>query len=198
MHGRKMQKMKMRQAAHHMAEGHDYPGMEHRGRGRGPGRHGRGGPRRRSRVSRGEVRHAVLVLLAEEPMHGYQIMQEMQERSDGGWEPSPGSIYPTLQQLADEGLVIGESREGKNVFSLTDEGRAAQAESDEPPAWERFQGIGSHPAQVKRAMMQLGAAARQVAVAGTESQIEQATAVLADARKRLYQILATDDEERKQ
>ncbi len=161
-----------------------------RGHGRGPGRHGRGG--RRRRVSRGEVRVAVLALLSEEPMHGYQIMQELAERSDGGWDPSPGSIYPTLQQLSDEGLVTGESSEGRNVFSLTDAGREQADAETEAPIWERFQEGGAGPGQLRRAMMQVGAATRQVGMAGTEAQVEQALAVLTDTRKRLYQILAED------
>jgi len=146
-------------------------------------------------VSRGDVRAAVLILLAEEPMHGYQLMQEMEERSDGGWEPSPGSIYPTLQQLADEELVSSESQGGKNIFSLTDAGREAVSAIDEPPAWERFQGEGgARSGKLRRSMMQLGAATRQVGSAGTDTQVEQAIEVLTDARKKLYAILATDDE----
>ncbi|MEM8925367.1 MAG: PadR family transcriptional regulator [Actinomycetota bacterium] len=140
------------------------------------------------------MRHATLVLLAEEPMHGYQIMQEMQERSDGGWEPSPGSVYPTLQQLADEGLVVSEPSDGKNVFSLTEAGRHAVAELDDPPPWERFQGGGAGGAgRMRRSVMQLGAAARQVGMAGTDAQVDQAIEILDDARKKLYGILAADD-----
>lgn len=197
MHGRRNHPPSIHQSDHDHGRGdhgHDGPPFRGRGRGRGPGRHGRGG-RRRNRVSRGEVRNAVLVLLTEEPMHGYQLMQEMQERSDGGWEPSPGSIYPTLQQLADEGLVQSESHEGKNVFSLTDDGRSAITEIDEPPAWERFKGEGmAGSGQLKRAMMQLGGATRQVGVAGTDAQVQEAVAVLTEARKRLYRILADDED----
>lgn len=135
------------------------------------------------------------MLLSEQAMHGYQLMQEMQDRSDGAWEPSPGSIYPTLQQLADEGLVRSEANEGKNVFTLTDVGRSAASAIDEPPAWERFRGEGMAGAgQLRRAMMQLGAAARQVGSAGTDAQVEQAVGVLTEARKQLYRILAADDE----
>jgi len=98
-----------------------------RGRGRGP-RHGWGDDRgfpRGPRAARGDIRTAILVLLGEEPMHGYQIIQEVQERSNGMWQPSPGSIYPKLQALQEEGLVEQLERSGKKVFGLTDAGRTA-------------------------------------------------------------------------
>lgn len=170
-----------------------------RGRGgRGPGRHGRGRARRagrRTRVNRGEVRAAVLLLLAEEPMHGYQIMQELEERSGGGWQPSPGSIYPTLQQLADEGLIHSEAEGGKNIFSLTDDGHELLDDIEDPPVWDR---MADSPARafmtLRRSVGQLGAAAKQVASAGTDAQIEAALGVIDDARKALYRILAEDPE----
>jgi DNA-binding PadR family transcriptional regulator len=147
-------------------------------------------------VSRGEVRNAVLTVLADEPMHGYQVMQELEERSAGGWQPSPGSIYPTLQLLADEGLIVGEREGGKNVFALTTEGRAAVEEIDEPPAWERFGGDGMADAvKLRRSVHQLGMAAKQVVVAGSDQQIQAAQAIIADARKAIYKLLANDDEQ---
>ncbi len=170
-------------------------------RGRGPGRHGRRGPGpgprggRRNRVSRGEVRAGVLMLLADQPMHGYQLMQELEERSGGNWQPSPGSIYPTLQQLADEGLIVAHAEGGKNVFTLTDVGHEAVAEIDGPPVWERFaEGGSAGRVGLRQAMFQLGAATKQVAAAGTDAQAEAAHKVLTDARKSLYRILAEDDE----
>lgn len=170
-----------------------------RGGGRGGGPHGRGGRhggRRRPRVSRGDVRIGVLAVLNEEPMHGYQIMQELEERSGGGWQPSPGSIYPTLQQLADEGLIASEPVDGKNVFSLTEEGASAVLASEGPPPWERFVAEGGATyANLKRSMFQLGAAARQVAAAGSQAQAEAANEILNEARKGLYRILAEDDPE---
>lgn len=169
------------------------PGRGGRG-GHGPGRHRRGG--RRARVSRGEVRSAVLRLLAEEPMHGYQIMQELEDRSGGGWQPSPGSIYPTLAQLADEGLIVSEKVGGKNVFSLTSEGALVGEGLDGPPAWERFEADGSpNHASLRRAMFQLGAAAKQVAVAGGDAQLARAETIINDARKAIYRLLAEDDVE---
>lgn len=196
MHGRRFRYHAMYAMGDHWAEPGaprpGPPGRAARGWGRGPGRHGH--RRRRSRVSRGEVRNAVLALLAEEAMHGYQIMQELEDRSGGGWQPSPGSIYPTLQQLADEGLIEADAEGARNVYSLTEAGRRAVGQIDEPPAWERFGADGGGAASLRRAVFQLGAAAKQVAVAGTDRQIEAARAVLDDARKALYRILATDDE----
>lgn len=129
-------------------------------------------------------------------MHGYQIMQELEERSGGGWQPSPGSIYPTLQQLSDEGLIASEPLDGKNVFSLTEDGASAVQANEDPPPWERFVGEGGAAySGLKRSMFQLGAAARQVATAGSQSQAEAANEVLNEARKALYRILAEDDPE---
>ena len=89
------------------------------------------------RMGRGDVRSAVLALLAEEPMHGYQIIHEIEERSGGMWKPSPGSVYPTLQMLADEGLITADAQGDKKVYSLTDAGRAeAEASADESAPWE--------------------------------------------------------------
>src|ERR1700756_1072661 len=108
----------------------------HRGFGGGPyggfggfGGFGPGGPRGRGRKARrGDIRTAALLLLAEEPRNGYQIMQEVQERSEGVWSPSPGSLYPALAQLEDEGLIATEEREGRKVYALTDAGRKAVEE----------------------------------------------------------------------
>lgn len=165
-----------------------------RGRGgRGPGRHGRGG-RRRSRASRGQVRNTILVLLAEEPMHGYQIMQELDERTGGAWHPSPGSIYPTLQQLADEGLIEGRAADGKNVFSLSGVGREAVEALDEPPAWERFDGEGmGDVVGLRRSVGQFNAALRQISASGSELQVAEARQIVNRARKSLYRLLAEED-----
>src|SRR3954454_774724 len=90
----------------------------------GPGPHRRGGRGGRGgRAPRGDVRTAVLLLLAEEPMHGYQLMQAIAERSGGSWTPSPGAIYPTLNQLEDEGLVTVTADAGRKLVTLTDAGR---------------------------------------------------------------------------
>ena len=165
----------------------------------GPGGPGRrragGGPWQRTRVSRGEVRSAILRLLAEQPMHGYQVMQELEDRSGGGWQPSPGSIYPTLQQLSDEGLIISEAQDGKNVFSLTAAGQEALEQLDEPPAWERFSGDDmANLVDLRRGLFQLGQAVKQISASGNKRQVEQANVVLKDARKALYRLLAEDEE----
>jgi DNA-binding PadR family transcriptional regulator len=153
------------------------------------------GPRGRSgwrRQPRGNVRAAILALLAERPMHGYEMIQELDARTGGVWRPSPGSVYPTLQLLEDEGLIISQQAEGKRLFSLTEQGRA-EAERD-PSArvpWEQV-AEGTDPAalRLRDAAFQVGAAAMQVAHAGTQEQQAAALEVLTDARRRLYAILA--------
>jgi len=146
------------------------------------------------RVARGDVRAAVLAVLAEQPMHGYQIIHEIEERSGGAWKPSPGSVYPTLQLLADEGLVVAEESGGKKTYSLTDAGRAeAEAGEDRTAPWEAF---GTQEAGRATALPKAGAklaqAAAQVARGGTPEQVAQAVDVLDEARRRLYSILAQD------
>jgi DNA-binding PadR family transcriptional regulator len=136
---------------------------------------------------------AVLTLLAEEPMHGYQIIQELDARSGGRWRPSPGSVYPTLQLLEDEGLVTVEQREGKKVFAITDAGRAILAERAGVPPWEDLDDEGEVFATLREAAFQLGAAVMQVAHAGTDSQRQRVLELLIDARKKVYGILAEDE-----
>jgi DNA-binding PadR family transcriptional regulator len=144
------------------------------------------------------VRAAALALLAEEPMNGYQIIQAIGERSDGVWRPSPGSVYPALQQLEDEGLIRAEAGEGgRRAYRLTDEGRTyvdAHPEETRAP-WDDVAGeAGGTAREMKRLVGQVGMAAFQVLSAGTESQVGQARQVLTDARKALYRLLAADDE----
>lgn len=145
------------------------------------------------RMARGDVRAAVLALLAEQPMHGYQIIQQIDERSGGSWKPSPGSVYPTLQMLADEGLVRSEPEGGKNVFHLTDSGRRAAAQGDSAP-WDAVAGDGA-TVDVRRTIAQLAMAFKQVTHTGTVDQVERATRILNDARKAIYGILAEDPSE---
>ena len=171
----------------------------HRGRGGpfgpwGPGFGGRGGPRAR----RGDVRAALLVLLAEEPRNGYGLIQEIESRSEGVWRPSPGSVYPALQLLEDEGLIRSEEREGRSVLTLTDEGRKHVEENDLGAPWEAVrdeQGHGLH--ELRDLLMQVGTAAWQVAQAGTEAQVAEARRILGETRRALYRILAEDGEETK-
>jgi DNA-binding PadR family transcriptional regulator len=161
------------------------------GRGFGPG--GRG-----KRARRGDVRAAVLLLLEEEPRNGYQLMQELEERSGGVWRPSPGSIYPALAQLEDEGLVRSDESAGRRAFELTDEGRAYIEENREALGvpWEAVGGdVPEGLFQLRQLMMQLGMATMQVAQAGDEAQTAEARKVLEEARRALYRILAGDTDD---
>src|SRR5215471_2470252 len=155
-------------------------------------------PRRRPRVRRGDVRAAALALLAEEPRNGYQIIQEIAARSGGVWQPSPGSVYPALQQLEDEGLISAATMEGgRSGFALTDEGRSYMAEhADEVNApWEVVAGREHGSVREMRGMVgQLAMAAMQVTQAGSEAQIAEAQGILKNARRSLYRILAADDD----
>lgn len=128
-------------------------------------------------------------------MHGYQIMQELTERSSGVWRPSPGSIYPTLQQLEDEGLIRVDNQEGKKVYSLTAEGRDELATSDEPLVWERFGSrVDERLIGLRDVGFQVGAAVMQVARAGSESQMVKTKEILEETRRRIYELLAEDDQ----
>ena len=152
--------------------------------------------RRGPRARRGDIRHAILALLTEQPLNGYQIMQELEQRSRGVWRPSPGAVYPALAQLEDEGLVTVDTSGSGRVFSLTERGRkeaAARADEGDAP-WEAVSdAAGSDLPEMFLLMKQVGAAALQVAQAGSAAQIAEARKVLAQARKALYQLLADDD-----
>jgi DNA-binding PadR family transcriptional regulator len=142
------------------------------------------------------VRAAVLALLVEEPRHGYAIMTELAERSGGLWRPSPGSVYPVLQQLQDEGLVTAEESEGRKVFSITAAGRTLI--EDNPAEFaEPWSVAGPGPRQrvqtLFEGMTALGSATQQVARLGTAEQADRARAVLDEARRALYRILAEDE-----
>ena len=149
-----------------------------------------GGPRAR----RGNVRAAILSLLLERSMHGYEMIQELSSRTNGMWRPSAGSIYPTLQLLEDEGLVTAVEDEGRRRFSLTDAGRAAAEQLDEP-RWERFgdeaEGTG---VSLRDAAFQLGAVVVQVARVGSDEQTAAARDLLIETRKRVYAILSDEPE----
>jgi DNA-binding PadR family transcriptional regulator len=147
-----------------------------------------------TRMGRGDVRAAVLSLLAEKPMHGYQIIQEISERSGGAWKPSPGSVYPALQLLADEGLILAEESNGRKTYSLTPEGRAvADAATESKAPWED-QGMrdGGRASALPKAGIELAQAAAQVGRTGTPEQVQQAVKILDEARRKLYSILAQD------
>lgn len=146
-----------------------------------------------TRMGRGDVRAAVLALLAERPMHGYQIISEIGQRSNGAWKPSPGSVYPTLQLLADEGLIRAEEAGGRKTYSLTEEGRAVADAADGGVPWES-QGVkdASRAGALPKAGIDLAQAVAQVSRTGTKEQVQQAVGVLDDARRKLYSILAQD------
>ncbi|HEY2552279.1 MAG TPA: PadR family transcriptional regulator [Streptosporangiaceae bacterium] len=158
-----------------------------------------GDPRVRGpRARRGDVRAAALALLAEEPRNGYQIIQEIGERSDGVWRASPGSVYPALQQLEDEGLIISAGDGGRRAYQLTDEGRRYVEEHPEQirAPWDAVAGsAGGAAIEMRNLMRQVGMAGYQVLSAGTDAQVRQARKILTDTRKSLYRILAADDDE---
>lgn len=124
-------------------------------------------------------------------MHGYQLMGEIEQRSSGAWRPSPGSIYPLLQQLTDEGLVQPTDDGGRKVFSLTAEGRALAEENADSRFWES-RSAGRERVDLKAAVGALGHAAAQVARTGTPEQAKRAEEIIVEARKQLYRLLAED------
>jgi DNA-binding PadR family transcriptional regulator len=138
----------------------------------------------------------VLALLVEEPRHGYAIMSEITERSGGVWRPSPGSVYPVLQQLQDEGLVSVAESDGRRVFSLTEVGRAYVEEHREEIGrpWELADsGPGRRVRSLMQGMAALGAAVHQVARLADDAQAARAAAALEEARRTMYRILAGDE-----
>src|SRR3954447_19845070 len=175
--------------------------MSARRHGHGPGGWGApGDPRgwgggRRGGMRRGGGRPAMLVLLDEQPSTGYRLIEEIERRSDGEWRPSPGSVYPTLQQLEDEGLIRPQPGEGRTPFELTEEGRAHVAEHREAlgePWATPAAGMGEGRRELKGLFGQIAAAAYQVAAAGNDGQVERAKELLAETRRGLYRILADD------
>lgn len=151
--------------------------------------HGRGG----RTVRRGNVRFAILSALKDQPMHGYQIIQDLERRTQGRWRPSAGSVYPTLQLLEDEGLLSSEEVDGRRTYSLTDKGgKAAEEHPMTAEGWiETDDGKGpSLPELAGR----LVAAAAELDRIGTDAARESARETLTDARKRLYRLLADDEE----
>jgi DNA-binding PadR family transcriptional regulator len=164
----------------------------------GGGGFGPGGPRqhrggRGGRARRGDVRAALLLLLEGQPQNGYQLIQEIERRTEGVWKPSPGSVYPALQQLEDEGLVRAAETEGKRAYDLTPEGREyveANREELGNPFEAATGGMDEGIMDLRGLMFQVGAAAMQVAAAG---HVDEARKILGDTRRALYKILAEDD-----
>ena len=146
------------------------------------------------------MRATILALLTEGPRTGYQIMSDIEERSRGAWRPSPGAVYPALQLLADEDLIIGDEAAGRRTYSLTDAGREYVAANPEMArgAWESMAGAGgdSGPGDIPRLFTEaarLGAAIAQTAHAGTADQIRSAERLLKQTRRSLYEVLADED-----
>ena len=167
------------------------PGGFGPGFGFGPGRGGRrGGPRGGGRGRRGDVRAAILKLLTDRPMHGYEMIQEINERSQQLWKPSPGSVYPTLQLLVDEGLLVATETEGsKKLFELTDEGRAA-AEKIETAPWDEItEGADPGAVSLRAAVGQLMGAVAQSAHAASAEQQQRIVDIVNNARREIYGIL---------
>jgi DNA-binding PadR family transcriptional regulator len=150
--------------------------------------------RRRHRARRGDVRMAILTLLAEQPRNGYQLMQELEQRSHGMWRPSPGSMYPALQQLEDEGLVRVDTAAGGRTYHLTDAGKqAVEAREDDAAPWDDLVGDRSDGrSELMSAIRQLMSAAAQIAQTGTPEQLAAAQRAVREARRAIYRILAED------
>ncbi len=168
--------------------GHGHVHMGPGGRRRGPGW-------RDGRRARGDVRAAVLVLLEEQPRNGYQLIQELTERSNEAWRPSPGSIYPVLQQLEDEGLIAPSSEGTGRAYQLSDAGRRVVDDEREQLGrpWESAAAGGGAARELMMTGREVVLAARQVVVAGSASQVARATAILAETRRALYGVLADGD-----
>ena len=164
------------------------------GFGFGPGARGgrRGGGRGRGR--RGDVRAAILKLLAERPMHGYEMIQEIAERSQNLWRPSPGSVYPTLQLLVDEGLLVARESEGsKKLFELTDDGSGAAEKIETQPWAEIAEDVDPGQVSLRSAVAQLIGAVAQSAYTATEEQQQRIVDIVNNARREVYHILGESD-----
>ncbi len=168
----------------------------------GPWKHGGwgggrgGGPRGRGRRRRGDVRQAILLLLSEQPHNGYQLMQTIEERSGGRWRPSPGSVYPTLAQLEDEGLIRATEADGTKLFEITPAGQKQLADSGSAAApWAEAEDTeGDDSPDLRNLIRGLVLAITQVAQAGNPEQTQRAAELLAQTRRELYKILAEEDD----
>jgi DNA-binding PadR family transcriptional regulator len=150
---------------------------------------GRPGPT----VRRGEIRPLILAVLQERPMHGYEVIQELEAQSGGRWRPSAGSVYPTLQQLSDEGLVTSEEVDGRRTYTLTETGQAAAAASTTRSPWTEPD-VDTEP-DIRQLAMQLAQAVIQVHRMGSPRARREARRILADARRQMWRLLADDEED---
>jgi DNA-binding PadR family transcriptional regulator len=172
------------------------PGRRHRhdqrhGPDRGPFGFGRGfgGRGQRAMIRRGEIRPLILATLATRPMHGYEVIQELEAQSGGRWRPSAGSVYPTLQQLTDEGLLTSQETDGRRVYTLTDAGKAAAASAPTFGWPDSRDGRGN---DVRHLGRQVAEAAMQVQRVGSREAVIATEQILLDTRARLYGLLAAD------
>ena len=176
--------------------GFEEPGPGRFGGGFPPGtRHWHGGPPpwaggRRAR--RGDIRWALLFALADAPAHGYELIGRLEARTGGAWRPSAGSVYPTLQLLEEEGLVVGHDEGGKRVFELTEAGRASASEVSQRIGRGPWSEGSAEHGELRRAVRTLLLAVRQVTSVGDDAQLRAAAVAVTDARRRLYRILGSE------
>ena len=144
------------------------------------------------RMKRGDVRSSIIRLLHESPMHGYQIIHEIESRSGGVWKPSPGSVYPTLQLLADEGLIESHESDGRRTYSLTASGiEVAEAEAKSPAPWLTGSERPTGPrGTLAKSGVKIAKAAAEVARTGTKEQMASAAVILDDATSALSKLLS--------
>jgi len=148
-----------------------------------------------TRMGRGDVRAAILTVLAEEPMHGYQVIRAIEDRTEGRWKPSAGSVYPTLQLLADEGLVTSKIVKERKTYSLTDEGREAAAEAEKAVPWAEDESASEEQSiggELRKSAMDLAQAVAQLARTGSAEQKVSGAELLHETRRKIYSILAQD------
>lgn len=159
----------------------------------GPGAWGSFGRRHGGRMRRGGMQTAILALLAEQPMHGYQIIQELGNRSGGAWTPGAGSVYPTLEQLEAQGLITGVQQDDKRVYTITDKGRELaeehRAHGRGAPWDEAAEAPGPH-AELGKSVFALMSAVQQVGKTGTDEQVAKVVELVDGVRKQVYLILA--------
>ena len=160
------------------------PGKRYEDHGHGHHGHWSGG-----RVRKGDVRGLLLAALLEGGAHGYELMRRLEDRAGGRWRPSPGSVYPLLQLLEDEGLLRGRDEDGRKVYELTDEGRARADQDLLHDLAADASSAGQHQ-ELRAEVQRLHSAARQVGTAGSSAQVEQAVTIVRGARQSLYRLLA--------
>jgi DNA-binding PadR family transcriptional regulator len=153
--------------------------------GRGMGREGLGGWRGGGRARRGDMKFLILEVLAEGPRHGYDVITELENKSNGRYRPSPGSVYPTLTLLEEGGFITGATADGKRVFSITDAGRELLTKKPADAAFDDDESV-----DLRGSAMKLGAAVMQVARAGDATSQQKVREILDAARREIYKILA--------